>query len=183
MASDTDDRYGSCSTNLAAKTTLRFGQVCKDHHSCWVSYQTPVIYKKSRCLPMSFDKHVEICKASYFHIQALRHIFSSLTTEASTIVILFLQARLHQILLAFSWFRTPLLELLHKSLDTATSRQFWPACTGSLYAMESISKLPQLLSRYCTTSSLHTLLRFFQDTHNTFTITSVLLFYNHICTI
>ena len=32
---------------------------------------------------MSFDKQVsEICKASYFHIRALRHIRSSLTTEA-----------------------------------------------------------------------------------------------------
>ena len=36
-------------------------------------------------------------------------------------------------------FRTPLLELLHKSLGTATSRQFFPACTGFLYAIESIS--------------------------------------------
>ena len=32
---------------------------------------------------MSFDKHVsETCKASYFHIRALRHVRSSLTTEA-----------------------------------------------------------------------------------------------------
>ena len=32
---------------------------------------------------MSFDRHVsETCKASYFHIRALRHIRSSLTTEA-----------------------------------------------------------------------------------------------------
>ena len=32
---------------------------------------------------MTFDKHVsETCKASYFHIRALRHIRSSLTTEA-----------------------------------------------------------------------------------------------------
>ena len=36
---------------------------------------------------MSFDKHVsEICKASYFHIRALRHIRSSLTTEAAKMV-------------------------------------------------------------------------------------------------
>ena len=36
---------------------------------------------------MSFDKHVfEICKASYFHIRALRHIRSSLTTEAAKTV-------------------------------------------------------------------------------------------------
>ena len=36
---------------------------------------------------MSFDKHVsEICKASYFHIPALRHIRSSLTTEAAKTV-------------------------------------------------------------------------------------------------
>ena len=33
---------------------------------------------------MSFDKQVsEICKASYFHIRALRHIRSSLTTDAA----------------------------------------------------------------------------------------------------
>ena len=32
---------------------------------------------------MSFDKQVsETCKVSYFHIRALRHIWSSLTTEA-----------------------------------------------------------------------------------------------------
>ena len=56
---------------------------------------------------------------------------------------------------------------LHKSLgsSTATSRQFWSACTGSLFAIESISKLTQLLSRYSTTTSLFTLLKFFQDTH------------------
>ena len=36
---------------------------------------------------------------------------------------------------------------------------------GSLYAIESISKLPKLLSRYCTTSSLRTVLRYFQDTY------------------
>ena len=36
---------------------------------------------------MSFDKHVsEICEASYFHIRALRHIRSSLTTEAAKTV-------------------------------------------------------------------------------------------------
>ena len=36
---------------------------------------------------MSFDKHVsEICKASYFHIRALRHIRSSLTIEAAKTV-------------------------------------------------------------------------------------------------
>ena len=36
---------------------------------------------------MSFDKHVsEIFKASYFHIRALRHIRSSLTTEAAKMI-------------------------------------------------------------------------------------------------
>ena len=36
---------------------------------------------------MSFNTHVsEICKASYFHIRALRHIRSSLTTEAAKTV-------------------------------------------------------------------------------------------------
>ena len=36
---------------------------------------------------MSFDKQVsETCKASYFHIRALRHIRSSLTTEACKMI-------------------------------------------------------------------------------------------------
>ena len=36
---------------------------------------------------MSFDKHVsEVCRASYFHIRALRHIRSSLTTDAAKTV-------------------------------------------------------------------------------------------------
>ena len=36
---------------------------------------------------MSFDKHVyEVCRASYFHIRALRHIRSSLITDAAKIV-------------------------------------------------------------------------------------------------
>ena len=39
------------------------------------------VYLDSR---LSFDKQVsEICKASYFHVRALRHIRSSLTTEAA----------------------------------------------------------------------------------------------------
>ena len=36
---------------------------------------------------MSFDKHVsEVCRASYFHIRALRHIRSSLTTDTAKTV-------------------------------------------------------------------------------------------------
>ena len=113
---------------------------------------------------MSFDKHdSEIGKASisYFHIRALRHICSSLSTEAAkTIAVAIVGSRLDYCnsLLAdtsasnlarlYRWLRTSLLELLHKNFGTATSRQFWPACTGSLFAIESISKLPQLLSRY-----------------------------------
>ena len=127
---------------------------------------------------MSFDKQVtEICKASYFHIRALRHIRSSLTTEAAkTIAVAIVGSRLdccnsllagtwHQILLAFRWFRTPLLELLYKSLGTATSRQFWPACTGSMFASESISKLLPLRSKCYTISSLRSLSKFSKDTH------------------
>ena len=46
---------------------------------------------KSLCVhldsKMSFDKHVsEACRASYFHIRALRHIRSSLTTDAAKTV-------------------------------------------------------------------------------------------------
>ena len=45
---------------------------------------------------MSYDKQVsEICKASYFHIRALRHIRSSLTTEAAkTIAVAIVDSRL-----------------------------------------------------------------------------------------
>ena len=104
----------------------------------------------------------------------------SCSNSSSTIVILFLQARPHQILLAFRWFRTPLLELLHKSLGTATSCQFWPACTGSLFAIEfqncyncfQGTAPPPAFVPCSNSSKIHT-----------FTITTVLLFYNHICTI
>jgi hypothetical protein len=82
----------------------------------------------------------------------VRHIRSSLTTDAAkTIAVAIVGSRLdyfnsllastsasNLVLLAFRWFRTPLLELLHKSLGTATSRQFWPAYTGSQFAIESV---------------------------------------------
>ena len=43
----------------------------------------------------TFDKHVsEICKASYFHIRALHHIPSSLTTEAKMIAMAIVGSRL-----------------------------------------------------------------------------------------
>ena len=38
--------WGHCFLEPQVKTTRCFGRVCWDHHSCWVSYQTPVIYKK-----------------------------------------------------------------------------------------------------------------------------------------
>ena len=42
------------------------------------------VYLDSR---LSFDKQVsEICKASYFHIRALRHIRSSLTTDVANTI-------------------------------------------------------------------------------------------------
>jgi hypothetical protein len=61
---------------------------------------------------MSFDKHVsEVCRTSYFHIRALRHIRSSLTTlggidgcllvEPPALVLVFIyQARLNAIYIA-----------------------------------------------------------------------------------
>ena len=57
---------------------------------------------------------------------------------------------------------------------------FWPACTLSRFARESISKLLQLLSKYCTTSTAFVPCSNFSKIH-TFTITPILLFYNHIC--
>ena len=43
--------WGHCFLKLKVKTARCFGRVCSDHHSCGVFYQTPVIYKKSRCSP------------------------------------------------------------------------------------------------------------------------------------
>ena len=58
------------------------------------------VYLDSR---LSFDKQVsEICKASYFHIRVLRHIRSSLTTEAA-------KTKASAI---YSWITTWLLQLL-----------------------------------------------------------------------
>ena len=128
---------------------------------------------------MSFDKHVsEICKASYFHIRALRHIRSSLTTEAAkTVAVAIVGSRLDYcnfLLAGTSASNLARLQLVQNTLarscctkvsvlphHASSGRPALAPCTPS----NQISKLPQLLSRYCTTSSLCTLLRFFQGTH------------------
>ena len=71
--------------------------------------------------------------------------------------------------------------VLHKSKSATTSRQFWPAHTGSPFASDSILKLLQLLSRYCIISSLRTLQN--SPKIHTFTVTPVLLVYNHVYTV
>ena len=92
---------------------------------------------------MSFDKQVsETCKASYFHIRALRHIRSSLTTEACKTVAAaivgwkldycnsLLLVRLFRIWLACSLSRTHLLGSLPRNLAFAILRLFLLISTG-----------------------------------------------------
>ena len=98
---------------------------------------------------MSFDKQVsETCKASYFHIRALRHIRSSLTSEACNTVAaaivgsrldyctLSLLAHLFRIWLACSLSRTHLLGSLPRNLAVATLRLFLLISTGFLSVTE-----------------------------------------------
>ena len=99
------------------------------------------VYLDSR---VSFDRQIsEICKVLYFHIRALRHIRSSLTTEAAkTIASEIVGSRLdycNSPLLAhlfLTWptsslFRIPLHGLWPKSLASIISRLFCLSCTGS----------------------------------------------------
>ena len=118
---------------------------------------------------MSFDKQVsETCKACYFHIRALRHIRTSLTTEApKTIAAAIVGSRLDfcNSLLAgtsvsnltrlhFNVSRILLLELSHKNLGSATSLLSFQICIGFRIATELVSKFLRLLSE-CSNLSSH----------------------------
>ena len=122
---------------------------------------------------MSFDKQVsETCKACYFHIRALRHIRTSLTTEASKTIAAAIVGsrldfcnsllagtsvsnltRLHRVL-AFIVSRILLLELSHRNLAFATSRLSFQINIGFQFATELVSKLLRLLSE-CSNLSSH----------------------------
>ena len=144
---------------------------------------------------MSFDKHVsEICKASYFHIRALRHIRSSLTTEAAkTIAVAIVGSRL-------DYCNSLLAGHIHIKSCSPSDGPEHPCsscCTKvSVLPYHASSGRPALAT--CSPSN------WFQNCHNcfqgtappaafipcsnshkihTFTITPVLFFYNHICTI
>ena len=98
---------------------------------------------------MSFDKQVsETCKASYFHISALRHIRSSLTTEAcKTVAAAIVGSRLDYCN-SPGWYvcfefgslaacpRTHLLGSLPRNLAFATLRLFLLISTGFLSVTE-----------------------------------------------
>ena len=102
---------------------------------------------------MSFDEQVsEICKASYFHIRALRHIRSSLTTEAcKTIATGNSRISTWLLQLSSSWhiylkpcsttacYKIDLLELLPKNLGSVTSRRFFLISTGFPSVTELVS--------------------------------------------
>ena len=97
---------------------------------------------------LSFDKQVsETCKASYFHIRALRHIRSSLTAEAAkTVATAIVGSRLdycNSLLAGTSvsnlsrlLFKIPLHALWPKSLALIISRLFCLNCTGFLFVTE-----------------------------------------------
>ena len=105
------------------------------------------VYLDSR---MSCDRQVsETCKASYFHIRALRHIRPSLTTKAcKTIAAAIVGFRLdycNSLLAGTSVSNLARLQLVQntlaqvvteKSLVFATSRPFYLSCIGFLFATE-----------------------------------------------
>ena len=107
------------------------------------------VYLDSR---MSFDRQVsETCKASYFHIRALRHIRPSLTTEAcKTIAAAIVGSRLdycNSLLAGTSVSNLARLQLVQntlarvggsllKNLVFATSHPFSLSCIGFLFATE-----------------------------------------------
>ena len=116
---------------------------------------------------MSFDKQVsETCKACYFHIRALRHIRTSLTTEASkTIAAAIVGSRLDfcNSLLAgtsvsnltrLQRVQNTLARVVAQKLGSATLRLFSRICIGFRFATELVSKLPRLLSE-CSSLSNH----------------------------
>ena len=139
----------------------------------WVSILTP---------GLSFDKQVsETCKASYFHIRALRHIRPSLTAEAAkTVATAIVGSRLdycNSLLagtsvsnhLAYSLFRIPLPALWPKSLALFISRLLselhWlpvrhrinfniAAITHTVLQFQQPSYLAALIPRYAPVRSL-----------------------------
>ena len=152
--------WGHCFLEPQVKTTCCFGWIRLDHHS---SYQTPVIYKKSKPLIcLSISKFWRFVKAWYFHIRALRHIRSSLTTEAAkTIAVAIVSFRLdhcNSLLAGMSASNLAHFQMVQNTLAWVVTQKsrychITPVLAG-LFTIESISKFPQLLSRYCTTTSL-----------------------------
>ena len=125
-----------CFLEPQVKTICCSSWICADHHSCGVSYQTPDIHQKSRCLPidshkiMSFDKQVtESCRASYFHIRALRHIRLSLTSEAAkTIAVAIVGSRLdycNSLLAGTSASNLARLRMVQNTLARVVAQKSW----------------------------------------------------------
>ena len=97
---------------------------------------------------MSFDRQAsETCKASYFHIHALRHIRSSLTTEAcKTVAAAIVGSRLdycNSLLAGTSVSNLARLQLIQntlarlpKNLVFATLRLFLLICIGFLFVID-----------------------------------------------
>ena len=126
---------------------------------------------------MSFDKHVsEVCRTSYFHIRALRHIRSSLTTDAAkTVASAIVGSRLdycNSLFAGTSALNLSRLQLVQNTLARVVAQKpRYCHITPVLIDLHwlpvrqriDFKLLPQL-SRSCTTSSLLTLLKFSQNT-------------------
>ena len=128
---------------------------------------------------MSFDKHVsESCKASYFHIRALRHIRSSLTTEAAkTVAVAIIGSRLdycNSLLAGTSASNLARLQLVQNTLarDVAQKSRYCHI-TPVLAGLHWLPVRHRINFKIATTAfqvlhhqqPLYTLLRFFQGTH------------------
>ena len=116
---------------------------------------------------ISLDKKVsETCKTSYFHIRALRHVWSSLTTEAcKTVAVAIVGSRLdycNSILAGTFVSNLARLQLVQNSLAPVVTQKNLVFATlrlslliyiGFLFVTEYISILLLSLSRFCSSSS------------------------------
>ena len=127
---------------------------------------------------MSFDKQVsEICKASYFHIRALRHIRSSLTTEAcKTIATAIVGSRLdycNSLLVGTSTSNLARLQLVQNTLARVVTQKsrfsHISPVLSDLHWLPSVTELvsnwPLSLSKYCSFISRPTSLPLFHAIH------------------
>ena len=136
----------------------------------------------------------EICKASYFHIRALRHIRSSLTTEAAkTVAVAIVSSRLdycNSLLAGTSASNLARLQLVQNTLARVVAQKsryyhITPVLAGLHWLpVRHRNQFQNCHNRFQGTAPPAAFVPCSDSSKvHTFTITPVFLFYNHICTI